>query len=80
MKKESREEAVARLGEWSLKKTITRDELVKMLDAMEIDKIEVEECYGGSLEVFVYAKDDEEVYEDPSDYVGMGWVDSRGRP
>ena len=63
-----------------MKKTITRDELVKMLDAMEIDKIEVEECYGGSLEVFVYAKDDEEVYEDPSDYVGMGWVDSRGRP
>ena len=21
-----------------------------------------------------------EEYEDPSDYVGMGWVDSRGRP
>ena len=22
----------------------------------------------------------EEVFEDPNDYVGMGWIDSRGRP
>ena len=40
------------------KKTVTRDELVKMLNDMEIDKIEVEECYGGALEIFVYAKND----------------------
>jgi hypothetical protein len=25
-------------------------------------------------------KDAPEEWEDPSDYVGMGWVDSRGRP
>jgi len=24
--------------------------------------------------------EEEDVEEDPSDYVGMGWVDSRGRP
>lgn len=41
------------------KKIVTRDEFVKMLDDMEIDKIEVEECQGGSLEVFVYAKEEE---------------------
>jgi hypothetical protein len=46
------------------KKTVTRDELLKMLDAMKIDRIEVEECYSGSLEVFVYAKDEEEVKND----------------
>ena len=61
------------------KKVVSRDELIKMLNDMEIEEITVEECHGGSLEVFVYAKGDEE-YEDPSDYVGMGWVDSRGRP
>jgi len=61
------------------KKIVTRDELIRMLNDMEIDKIEVEECQSGSLEIFVYAKDEEE-YEDPTDYVGMGWVDSRGRP
>jgi hypothetical protein len=43
------------------KKSVTRDELIRMLNDMEIDKIEVEECYGGSLEIFVYAKDEEEV-------------------
>jgi hypothetical protein len=56
----------ARLG-WSqqqrraceMKEIVTRDELIKMLDSMEVSKIEVEECYGGSLEVFVYAKDDD---------------------
>jgi hypothetical protein len=63
------------------KKTVTRDELIKMLNDMDINlmSIEVEECHGGSLEIFVSVKDDED-YEDPSDYVGMGWVDSRGRP
>jgi hypothetical protein len=63
------------------KKTVTRDELIKMLNDMDMNlmSIEVEECHGGSLEIFVSAKDDED-YEDPSDYVGMGWVDSRGRP
>jgi hypothetical protein len=45
------------------KKTVTRDELIKMLDDMEIDKIEVEECQGGFLEIFVYAKDEEESEE-----------------
>jgi hypothetical protein len=44
---------------WFKKKTVTRDELIKMLNDMEIDKIEVEECHGGSLEIFVYAKDEE---------------------
>jgi hypothetical protein len=55
--------------------------LIKMLNDMDMNlmSIEVEECHGGSLEIFVSAKDDED-YEDPSDYVGMGWVDSRGRP
>jgi hypothetical protein len=24
--------------------------------------------------------EDDKDYEDPGDYVGMGWVDSRGRP
>ena len=43
------------------KKIVTRDELIKMLDDMEIDKIEVEEFQGGFLEIFVYAKDEEEV-------------------
>ena len=63
------------------KKTVTRDELIRMLNDMDTNlmRIEVEECHGGSLEIFVYAKDEEE-YEDPTDYVGMGWVDSRGRP
>lgn len=42
---------------YSNKRIVTRDELVEMLDAMNIDKVEVEECYGGSLEVFVHAKE-----------------------
>jgi hypothetical protein len=42
------------------KKTVTRDELIKMLDDMEIDKIEVEEYQGGFLEIFVYAKNEED--------------------
>lgn len=41
------------------KKVVSRDELIKMLNDMEIEEITVEECYGGSLEVFVYAKDEE---------------------
>jgi len=41
-------------------KTVTRDELIRMLNDMEIDKIDVEECHGGSLEIFVYVKDEEE--------------------
>ena len=27
-----------------------------------------------------YCDEEEQDYEDPSDYVRMGWVDSRGRP
>ena len=44
------------------KKTVTRDELIKMLNDMDTDlmRIEVEECYGGSLEIFVHVKDEED--------------------
>jgi hypothetical protein len=52
------------------KKTVTRDELIKMLNDMDMNlmSIEVEECHGGSLEIFVYARDEEEVYEKEASY------------
>ena len=45
------------------KKAVTYDQLIDMLKAMKdadtIDSIDVEECMGGSLEIFVSAKDEE---------------------
>jgi hypothetical protein len=39
-----------------------------MRDGDEIDSIYIEECMGGSLEIFVSAKDEEEVYEKEASY------------
>lgn len=47
-----------------MKKAVTYDQLIDMLKAMKdadtIDSIDVEECMGGSLEIFVSAKNVEE--------------------
>jgi hypothetical protein len=49
------------------KKAVTYDQLIDMIKAMrdanKIDSIYAEECLGGSLEIFVSARDEEEVYE-----------------
>ena len=46
-------------------KAVTYDQLIDMIKAMKdankIDSIYAEECLGGSLEIFVYARDEEEV-------------------
>jgi hypothetical protein len=46
-------------------KAVTYDQLIDMIKAMrdanKIDSIHAEECLGGSLEIFVYARDEEEV-------------------
>lgn len=46
------------------KKAVTYDQLIDILRAMrdgdEIDSIYIEECMGGSLEIFVSSKDEEE--------------------
>jgi hypothetical protein len=61
------------------KKEPTIDKLYKALDELGF-KYEHSESHEG-LEVvnFLVSPTDEE-YEDPTDYVRMGWVDSRGRP
>ena len=50
------------------KKAVTYDQLIDILRAMRdgdgIDSIYVEECMGGSLEIFVSAKDEEEQNEE----------------
>ena len=49
-------------------KAVTYDQLIDMIKAMrdanKIDSIHAEECLGGSLEIFVYARDEEEVPAD----------------
>jgi hypothetical protein len=54
------------------KKAVTYDQLIDMIKAMrdanKIDSIYAEECLGGSLEIFVSAKDEEEVYEKEASY------------
>ena len=54
------------------KNAVTYDQLIDILRAMrdgdEIDSIYIEECMGGSLEIFVSAKDEEEVYEKEASY------------
>jgi hypothetical protein len=53
-------------------KAVTYDQLIDMIKAMrdanKIDSIHAEECLGGSLEIFVYARDEEEVYEKEASY------------
>ena len=53
-------------------KAVTYDQLIDMIKAMrdanKIDSIHAEECLGGSLEIFVSAKDEEEVYEKEASY------------
>jgi hypothetical protein len=44
---------------------------------------ELNACYESTAEDDRMAMESEtapEEWEDPSDYVGMGWIDSRGRP
>jgi hypothetical protein len=54
------------------KNAVTYDQLIDMIKAMrdanKIDSIHAEECLGGSLEIFVYARDEEEVYEKEASY------------
>jgi hypothetical protein len=35
---------------------------------MKLMSIDAEECHGGSLEIFVYAREEEEVYEKEASY------------
>lgn len=70
-------------------KAVTYDQLIDMVKAMrdadKIDSIYAEECLGGSLEIFVYAKDfvyardEEEASKWDEDRINavrrsMGWV------
>ena len=61
-------------------KAVTYDQLIDMIKAMrdanKIDSIHAEECLGGSLEIFVYARDEEEVYEkEAEERLMRKWVD-----
>jgi hypothetical protein len=54
---------------------MTEDELAKFMQEVN----ELNAAYESAAKDDKQVSQDEE-YEDPSDYVGMGWVDSRGRP
>ena len=58
---------------------MTEDELAKFMQ--EVNELNVAyESAAKHDEQGMASNTEEEEYEDPSDYVGMGWVDSRGRP
>jgi len=57
---------------------MTEDELAKFMQ--EVNELNAAYESAAKHDEQVMASNTEEEYEDPSDYVGMGWVDSRGRP
>lgn len=56
---------------------MTEDELAKFMQ--EVNKLNAAYESAAKHDKQVMASNTEE-QEDPNDYVGMGWVDSRGRP
>ena len=58
---------------------MTADELAKFMQEVNELNAAYESAAKHDREVAASSPMPEE-YEDPSDYVGMGWVDSRGRP
>ena len=62
-------------------KAVTYDQLIDMIKAMrdanKIDSIYAEECLGGSLEIFVYARDEEEASyaQEAEEKLMRKWVD-----
>ncbi len=64
-----------------LQSTGVRDEIYISMLENEIDALDVAYAAAAEHDAKMQANvpmPDE--WEDPSDYVGMGWVDSRGRP
>jgi hypothetical protein len=59
------------------RENMTADELAKF--KQEVDELDAAYKSAAKHGEQVMASSTEE-QEDPSDYVGMGWVDSRGRP
>lgn len=63
-----------------LQSTGVRDEIYISMLENEIDALDVAYAaaeHDAKMQANVPMPDE---WEDPSDYVGMGWVDSRGRP
>lgn len=52
---------------------MTPEELAQFKKALQAQ----EDAYAGAAKHDAQNPDE---WEDPSDYVGMGWIDSRGRP
>ena len=61
------------------RENMSADELAAFMNEIN----ELSACYESSAKNDRIAEESQpapEEWEDPSDYVGMGWIDSRGRP